>query len=571
MKEYNTIDFKPGGKVIELGGGPNPMIRPNVDSIPGPTVDIVADFNKPLPLDSDFYDGIFCQYAIEHISWRNVEQFIAELYRITKKDSKVIIVTSNLLEQCKLVIERGVNKGAVEMVFGSQEFPDNAGAHKMGFSPEYAAELFKKAGFNYVKIFPHPISKTDMILEAYKIDALFERQYFEDGTFGYKEYRDFATHHTTAKIIAEMKPESVLEVGAGRGYVSRILEGKGIKFVAMDISNHCFHTRATDSFILGDATEIPWKYHPITYASGEGERITTEIQDKEFDLCFSINFLEHIPEEHVDDVIKEMARVSKRGLHGIHFTPAPYDEKDIDVDITHCTMHSKDWWINKFRTIAPDYKVIIDYPRDLEYEQPEQHPPVSHIDQTDDGLIKLNIGSFKDMFYFNWMNIDILDITGFCKSQAYHFLQKDITEGIPYKDNEVDLIFTSHFLEHIDRAQGKTFLKECHRVMKPGGVIRISVPNALLLTSEYIASDIRKYDCINVGVENAEDDAEAYYELLLANHKTIYDATSLSVILAKIGFKNIAGISPFKSRSKQIQTETINPHPTISLVIEAEK
>jgi len=107
--------------------------------------------------------------------------------------------------------------------------------------------------------------------------------------------------------------------------------------------------------------------------------------------------------------------------------------------------------------------------------------------------------------------------------------------------------------------------------MPPGGLIRISVPNAFQLTGEYIASDIKKYSHINVGVENAEDDAEAYYELLLANHKTIYDAVSLSKILEKTGFKNIESISPFKSRSEIIQAQTINPHPTISLVIEAEK
>jgi len=520
-------------------------------------------------LESNFYDGIFSRYALEHISWRNIEQFIAEIYRITKDNGKAVVITSNLFEQCKSVIEEGVNKDTVERIFGSQEFPDHAGAHKMGFSPEYATELFKKAGFNYVKLYSHPVSKTDMILEAYKINNVFERQYFEDGTIGYEEYRDFATHYTAARIIAEMKPESFLEVGAGRGYISRILEGRGIKCVATDISQHCYHTRATENFILMDATNTPWqKPKGYSWVLPNGEY---NFDDNEFDLCCSINFLEHIPAEHIDNVITEMTRVSKRGLHGIHYTPAPYEEQDTDVDITHCSMHSKEWWISKFKKIAPDYEVKIDYPRNLEYDKPENQPPISHVGFPNDGLIKLNIGSFKDMFYYGWINIDILDLNDFSKGQAYNFTQCDITKGIPYKDNEVDIIFTSHFLEHIDRTQGKQFLKECHRVMKPGGLIRISVPNAFQLTGEYIASDIKKYSHINVGVENAEDDAEAYYELLLANHKTIYDAVSLSKILEKTGFKNIESISPFKSRSEIIQAQTINPHPTISLVIEAEK
>ena len=569
MKQYNEINFKPGGKVIELGGGTNPLIRPNVDSIACPTVDLVADFNKPLPLESDFYDGVFSRYAIEHISWHNIEQFISELYRITKRNGKIIIVTANLLEQCKSVIKEGVNKATVERIFGSQEFADHAGAHKSGFSPLYATKLFKKAGFNYAKIYPHPVSTTDMIIEAYKMNNVFERQYFEDGTIGYGEYRDFATHYTTSRIIMEMKPESFLEIGAGRGYISRILEGKGVKCVAMDISQHCLHTRATENFILMDATVTPWQKPPgYSWTLPNGEY---NFNDKDFDLIFSINFLEHIPEEHINNVIREMCRVSKRGLHGIHMLNPPFEEMDADRDITHCTMHDKNWWVNKFKTLAPDYEVTIEHPRILEYDMPERQPPVSTVFQEDDGLFKLNLGSFKDCFYYNWMNIDILDLSEFCKQQSYRFLQHDLTKGIPYKDNTIDIIFTSHFLEHIDRNQSKQFLKECYRVMKPGGVIRISVPNALQLTSEYIASDIKKYKHINVGVENAEDDAEAYYELLLAGHKTIYDESSLSDILKKIGFKKVENISPFKSRSKAIQAQTVNPHCSISLVIEAEK
>ncbi|MBU0563511.1 MAG: hypothetical protein KJ890_08375, partial [Gammaproteobacteria bacterium] len=73
--------------------------------------------------------------------------------------------------------------------------------HKTGFSPSYAEKLFKDAGFSIVKAFPHPDTVTDLIIEAFKMkkEAVFEREYFEDGTYGYKNYRDFATHHATAK------------------------------------------------------------------------------------------------------------------------------------------------------------------------------------------------------------------------------------------------------------------------------------------------------------------------------------------------------------------------------------
>ncbi|GAI02628.1 unnamed protein product [marine sediment metagenome] len=55
-------------------------------------------------------------------------------------------------------------------MFGSQEFPDHAGCHKTGFSPEHAKKLFERAGFNVVKTFPHPVSDTDLIIEVYKMN-----------------------------------------------------------------------------------------------------------------------------------------------------------------------------------------------------------------------------------------------------------------------------------------------------------------------------------------------------------------------------------------------------------------
>jgi len=69
---------------------------------------------------------------------------------------------------------------------------------------------------------PHPQSTTDMIIEAHKFVGdfeVFEREYFEDGTIGYKEYRDFATHYSTSSVLLKHKPESLLDIGGGRGYV----------------------------------------------------------------------------------------------------------------------------------------------------------------------------------------------------------------------------------------------------------------------------------------------------------------------------------------------------------------
>jgi len=564
MNKYAII-FKEGSKILEIGGGKNPLrsdkgqrVTYNIDVLEDENVDKVVDISKyPWPLESDSFDGVFTRYCIEHIEWKDVPGFINEMKRVMKPGGKAVIFTSNTYEQCKKVVEEGINKGTVELLFGSQEFPDYGGAHKSGYSPEYAKKLFEEAGFNQVRIIPHPVSKTDMIIEAYKMldeSEVFERQYFEDGTIGYKEYRDFATHYSTKKIIKSHNPESVLDVGGARGYLVRLIENDGIKSLCMDVSKHCHMTRATDSFLLHDALEIPWP-----------------INDKEFDLCFSINFLEHVPYDKVDMVIKEMMRVSKRGLHGIHMKNCPFEEMDPDIDITHKITEDKEWWFKKFSDINHDYNVTIEHPRILEYEKPEQQPPISMIPSPPDNLIKLNIGSFKDMFYYGWVNIDIIDLSLFAKQQSYNFKNHDITKGLPYNDNEVSYIVSNHLIEHINREQGRRLLEECYRVLEKDGVIRISTPDAMKITGDYHNGNIMIYKYMNTGVENAHDEAEAYYNLLLSGHQTIYDAPSLISIMEEVGFKDVKSMGPFEYGSEKLKRETITTHPSVSMVIEAKK
>ncbi len=48
---------------------------------------------------------------------------------------------------------------------------------------------------------------------------------------------------------------------------------------------------------------------------------------------------------------------------------------------------------------------------------------------------------------------------------------------LPYKDGEVDEVYASHVLEHIDRNKTLDALREWVRVLKPGGRIRVAVPD----------------------------------------------------------------------------------------------
>lgn len=161
-------------KVVELGGGSNPINPgrwPNVDMRWERAVDIVADFNYKLPISDSSYDGIYSRFAIEHISWRKVEFFISEMVRILKPGGIAFVVTANLLEQARRLVEtKDWNSDLICAVFGDLNYMENS--HKCGFSPDYAIKLFKQAGFYQVEVSLLETCFTDMVILATKSEAL---------------------------------------------------------------------------------------------------------------------------------------------------------------------------------------------------------------------------------------------------------------------------------------------------------------------------------------------------------------------------------------------------------------
>jgi SAM-dependent methyltransferase len=64
----------------------------------------------------------------------------------------------------------------------------------------------------------------------------------------------------------------------------------------------------------------------------------------------------------------------------------------------------------------------------------------------------------------------------------------DLRKGIPFDTGTIDAVYHSHVLEHIDREHIPGFLAEIRRVLRPGGVHRIVVPDLELVGRAYVAS-----------------------------------------------------------------------------------
>ena len=67
----------------------------------------------------------------------------------------------------------------------------------------------------------------------------------------------------------------------------------------------------------------------------------------------------------------------------------------------------------------------------------------------------------------------------------HRFVYHNLKYGIPLPDSSVDFIFSSHMLHHLYRDEALKLLREALRVLKPGGTIRIAVPDLELIMALY--------------------------------------------------------------------------------------
>lgn len=81
--------------------------------------------------------------------------------------------------------------------------------------------------------------------------------------------------------------------------------------------------------------------------------------------------------------------------------------------------------------------------------------------------MKLHIGAGGSPIE-GWTNVDIAPYPGVDAVL-------DVRDGLPFAD--VSYIFAEHFIEHLTLADGLRFLRECRRVLRDDGVLRLSTPN----------------------------------------------------------------------------------------------
>lgn len=137
----------------------------------------------------------------------------------------------------------------------------------------------------------------------------------------------------------------------------------------------------------------------------------------------------------------------------------------------------------------------------------------------------------------------------------------DITKGIPLEDRSLSGIFTEHCLEHFEVRQTGNILRECSRILKPGGIIRIIVPDAELYLTRY-TDRIRGLSEEPLPFEHEREPVLAVNRIFYqdrddpAGHRFIYDFRYLSRLLQQSGFSQAGRVSFMIGADKTLLIDT---------------
>ncbi|MGH2991701.1 MAG: class I SAM-dependent methyltransferase [Microbacterium sp.] len=131
------------------------------------------------------------------------------------------------------------------------------------------------------------------------------------------------------------------------------------------------------------------------------------------------------------------------------------------------------------------------------------------------------------MYKKGWVNIDLFLTTA--------DIPWNLVTGIPFKTGSADAVFHEHMLEHISRWEGFAFTQECLRVLKPGGILRIGVPDAGMCLDSYANPndsdwDLDKWPTRMLGVQ------ALFYQ---SDHRAMYDAVTLILMCRAAGFAEV--------------------------------
>jgi 2-polyprenyl-3-methyl-5-hydroxy-6-metoxy-1,4-benzoquinol methylase len=159
-----------------------------------------------------------------------------------------------------------------------------------------------------------------------EVDSSVYDQYYQEAQH---RYEDSYGRRFIKDVCRNLDFNTALDAGCGSGIIVRYLRAKGYVARGIELSDWIVHTQCADllqdgAVQIGSLDKLPYR-------------------DNSFDLVFSSDVLEHIPEDVIPQVVSELVRVSRRDLFlSISLRPSSMNNK------YHLTLKPREWWERRF-------------------------------------------------------------------------------------------------------------------------------------------------------------------------------------------------------------------------------
>ena len=148
------------------------------------------------------------------------------------------------------------------------------------------------------------------------------------------------------------------------------------------------------------------------------------------------------------------------------------------------------------------------------------------------GNIKINLGSGHWKLE-EWINVDI-------DRESHPDVCANLAVGLPFANGVAHLMHTEDFIDQLELEQAAEFLRECHRILRPGGILRVLTPDMRKLTELYLndPAQLKTLWQNFVGVPLSLNTAGEIFNIGMrfAGHTFLYDEETFKALATSCGF-----------------------------------
>lgn len=146
---------------------------------------------------------------------------------------------------------------------------------------------------------------------------------------------------------------------------------------------------------------------------------------------------------------------------------------------------------------------------------------------------------------------------------------------LPFAAGSVEVAYASHMFEHLDRGEARAFLAELRRVLAPGGLVRLAVPDLRRLVDEYQRTgDADRLLAASYLAQERPRGLAGTLRLLLVgprHHAWMYDEPSLVRLLGAEGFVDARAVPPGQTGIREPGALDLREREDESIYVEARR